>query len=103
MSCMLFCDAQLAHKFVDLATLNFADSAKLIHEDRVDILLDMQLHTLGHRLQITAHTPAAVQVSVIFLDTDCNAIHHTSISRVAYGAQHIHDTHDQSYAFPCDK
>lgn len=50
---------------MDLATVNFEDSANIINHDNIDVLLEMQLHTLGHRLQITAHTPAPVQVSYL--------------------------------------
>lgn len=55
----------MADKFVDLSTANFEDSARMINSDGIDVLLEMQLHTLGHRLQITAHNPAPVQVSYL--------------------------------------
>ena len=48
-----------------MATLNFAESASLIYSDNIDILLDMQLHTLGERLEITAHHPAPIQISYL--------------------------------------
>lgn len=48
-----------------MAALNFSESAALIYNDKIDVLLDMQLHTLGERLEITAHHPAPIQVSYL--------------------------------------
>ncbi len=47
--------------FVDIANLSHADAAKRIHDDRVDILVDLVGFTEGHRLDIAALRPAAVQ------------------------------------------
>jgi predicted O-linked N-acetylglucosamine transferase (SPINDLY family) len=44
----------LAHKFVDIAALSYAVAADAIRAEKIDILLDMQIHTLGSRLEITA-------------------------------------------------
>lgn len=59
---------QLSDGFEDLAHLSFAAAAQKIFDQEVDILLDMQLHTLGNRLAITARHPGAIQVcSLLFV------------------------------------
>ncbi len=40
-------------------------AAKLIHDDAIDILMDLSGHTSGNRLQIFAYKPAPIQVSWI--------------------------------------
>ncbi len=49
-------------RFVDVRTCGFADAARQIHADRVDILVDLQGHTHGGRMEICALRPAPVQV-----------------------------------------
>ena len=55
----------LADKFIDLASVSNADASAIIRQESVDILLDMQLHTLGHRLLITAAQPAPLQINYL--------------------------------------
>ncbi len=52
-------------KFVDLCNLGFADAAKCIYEDHVDILVDLMGHTKNNRLSICALRPAPIQVSYL--------------------------------------
>eukprot|EP01041_Mallomonas_annulata_P002226 gene2226-4325_t len=56
---------QLADRFVDLAASSTEASASVIRADEVHILLDMQGHTMGHRLEITAARPAPIQISYL--------------------------------------
>lgn len=55
---------QGAFRFIDLALLGYQEAAEVIRSEMIDVLLEMQLHTLGHRMQITAYHPAPVQVCI---------------------------------------
>ncbi|MGD8524049.1 MAG: tetratricopeptide repeat protein, partial [Desulfobacterales bacterium] len=50
-------------KFMDLRHLSFADAARRIYADQVDILVDLMGHIAGNRLEICALRPAPIQVS----------------------------------------
>ncbi|HYL17229.1 MAG TPA: hypothetical protein VEV20_00990, partial [Burkholderiales bacterium] len=52
-------------RFVDVAPLSHADAATRIHDDRVDILVDLKGYTTDSRPEIVALRPAPVQVSYI--------------------------------------
>jgi protein O-GlcNAc transferase len=54
-----------AHSFVDISTDSFQDAARRIKGDEVDILVDLQGHTLGARPQIVASRPSRIQVSFL--------------------------------------
>ncbi|CAN0203505.1 unnamed protein product, partial [Ectocarpus fasciculatus] len=54
-----------ASSFVDLYADGHSESIERIRADGVDILVDLQGHTLGGRGQITAARPALVQVSYL--------------------------------------
>jgi len=49
-------------RFVDIRPLSYADSAKRIYEDQVDILVELTGHTKDGRLEISALRPAPIQV-----------------------------------------
>ncbi|MCW2243329.1 O-linked N-acetylglucosamine transferase, SPINDLY family protein [Azospirillum canadense] len=49
-------------RFVDLSTVPHAEAAARIHDDGVDILVDLKGHTQGARIEIPAQRPAPVQV-----------------------------------------
>jgi predicted O-linked N-acetylglucosamine transferase (SPINDLY family) len=51
--------------FVNVAALPHADAAARIHDDRIDILVDLKGYTTDSRPEIVALRPAAIQVSYI--------------------------------------
>jgi len=51
--------------FVDLQNLNDLESAKIIHADGIDILIELMGHTRENRLAICAFRPAPVQISYL--------------------------------------
>ncbi len=54
-----------ADKFVDIRTLSHADAARRIHDDRVDILVELGGHTKDGRLGICALRPAPIQATYL--------------------------------------
>lgn len=52
-------------RFVDLSRLSHADAARRIHEDRVDILIDLKGYTQNARTEIMSWRPGAVQVQYL--------------------------------------
>ncbi|MBF0230554.1 MAG: tetratricopeptide repeat protein [Desulfamplus sp.] len=48
--------------FRDIRNLNHAESAQLIFDDKVDILIDLMGYTQGNRLEVAALRPAPIQV-----------------------------------------
>ena len=54
---------QLADHWRDVAQLADDDLAQRIHDDAIDILIDLSAHTLGHRLLVFARKPAPVQIT----------------------------------------
>ena len=52
-------------EFIDLTNLNHVDAARRIHADGIDILVDLNGHTTGNRLEICAMRPAPIQVSYL--------------------------------------
>jgi predicted O-linked N-acetylglucosamine transferase (SPINDLY family) len=53
----------LADGWRDIADLNDTEVAKLVRDDRIDILVDLSGHTDGNRLLVFARKPAPVQVT----------------------------------------
>jgi protein O-GlcNAc transferase len=51
--------------FRDIDKLSFDESAKLIHKDKIDILIDLMGYTSGNRFEIFAKCPAPIQVSYL--------------------------------------
>ncbi|HJN22803.1 MAG TPA: tetratricopeptide repeat protein [Rhodospirillales bacterium] len=51
--------------FVDISQFDDAQAAQRIFEDRVDILVDLNGHTTGNRLQIPALRPAPLQIAYL--------------------------------------
>lgn len=56
---------QMSDTWREIYTLNDEQLVELIHQDRIDILVDLSGHTAGNRLLVFAHKPAPVQVSYI--------------------------------------
>ena len=54
---------QAAHVWRDCAGLTDAELARQVREDRIDILIDLALHTAGNRLPVFARKPAPVQAT----------------------------------------
>ena len=54
---------QLADKWVEIAGWSDDKVSEQIQEDRIDILVDLAVHTTGNRLLVFARKPAPVQVS----------------------------------------
>jgi protein O-GlcNAc transferase len=52
-------------RFVDIGGLSYRDAAKAIHQDEIDILIDLKGYTHGSRPMIPALRPAPVQVSYL--------------------------------------
>jgi protein O-GlcNAc transferase len=52
-------------KFIDLRNLSYAEAAQRIYKDHVHILVDLNGHTGGNRLEISAFRPAPVQASYL--------------------------------------
>jgi predicted O-linked N-acetylglucosamine transferase (SPINDLY family) len=56
-----------ADRWVDTAGLSDAQLADRIRSDRIDILVDLALHTAGNRMLVFARKPAPVQVTMLGL------------------------------------
>jgi predicted O-linked N-acetylglucosamine transferase (SPINDLY family) len=56
---------QAADRFVDVRGLSDEQAAQRMRDDGVDILVDLQGHTRGHRLAILAQRPAPLQVAFL--------------------------------------
>jgi protein O-GlcNAc transferase len=52
-------------RFVDIGGLSYRDAARAIHQDEIDILIDLKGYTHGSRPMIPALRPAPVQVSYL--------------------------------------
>lgn len=54
-----------ADNFVDIKNYNYAEAAKKIYYDNVDILIDLKGHTKDPRLEICAMRPSPIQVTYL--------------------------------------
>jgi protein O-GlcNAc transferase len=52
-------------RFVDLRDKSHREAARCIHEDELDILIDLKGYTRGARTQILAYRPAPIQVNYL--------------------------------------
>jgi predicted O-linked N-acetylglucosamine transferase (SPINDLY family) len=59
----------LADEWQNIVGLSDSEVADRIRGDRIDILVDLALHTAGNRLLVFAHKPAPVQVSMLGMPT----------------------------------
>ncbi|MFH1604902.1 MAG: hypothetical protein ABIH03_13445, partial [Pseudomonadota bacterium] len=53
----------LAHEWRDIATLSDDAAARLVRDDRIDILVDLCGHSSGNRLLLFARKPAPIQMT----------------------------------------
>ena len=51
--------------FVDISSMSFLDTARRIHAEEIDILIDLMGHTSGNRLEIMALRPSPIQISYL--------------------------------------
>jgi predicted O-linked N-acetylglucosamine transferase (SPINDLY family)/SAM-dependent methyltransferase len=51
--------------FVDIRHVPHADAARRIHDDRIDILVDLKGYTRGSRAEILSYRPAPIQASFL--------------------------------------
>ena len=51
--------------FVDVQALTISETAETIHQDDIDILIDLKGFTRGTRTEVLAHRPAPVQVNFL--------------------------------------
>jgi hypothetical protein len=52
-------------RVVDIRSLTHAEAARRIHDDQVDILVDLKGYTRDSRMEILAHRPAPIQVNYL--------------------------------------
>lgn len=51
--------------FIDVQHVDIAEAARMIHRDRIDILIDLKGYTRGSRTEILTYRPAPVQVNYL--------------------------------------
>ena len=51
--------------FIEVQNLNYAELAEKIHNDKIDVLIDLSGHSAGNVLPVFAYKPAPVQISGI--------------------------------------
>jgi predicted O-linked N-acetylglucosamine transferase (SPINDLY family) len=51
--------------FVDISGVSYAEAASRIHQDKIDVLIDLMGYTTGGRPQIAALRPAPIQVNYL--------------------------------------
>ena len=54
-----------AHQWRNVVGMNDQQVAEQIHQDRIDILIDLAAHTAGNRLRLFARKPAPVQATYL--------------------------------------
>jgi protein O-GlcNAc transferase len=52
-----------AEHWIEIGEMSDAAAARRIREDRIDVLIDLALHTVNHRLLVFARKPAPVQMT----------------------------------------
>lgn len=57
--------AESCDRFIDISRLTDGEAADMIAKDDIDILIDLNVHITGERMEICAHRPAPVQISML--------------------------------------
>lgn len=81
---------QACEDFVDIRELTHTEAARRIHADGIDILIDLNGWTRGHRLAISAHRPAPVQACYLGYPgtTGCRFIDYAIVDPVVVPPDH---------------
>ncbi|MDX9861106.1 MAG: tetratricopeptide repeat protein [Rhodospirillales bacterium] len=82
---------QTCESFVDIRELAHHEAARRIHADDIDILIDLNGWTRGHRMAIGAHRPAPVQVCYLGYPgtTGCPFIDYAIVDSVVVPQDHV--------------
>ena len=82
----------LADKFLDMGLLSHEDASKVIENEGISILLDMQVHTLGNRMAILAHRPAPLQINYLVYPGTSGAsfLDHIVVDHIVAPLEHAH-------------
>lgn len=85
-------------RFVDMREMTLAEMARRIHEDEIDVLVDLKGQTYENRLGVFAFRPAPIQVSFLgfpgtsgagYIDYFIGDRHVTPLAHAPHYAEHI--------------
>lgn len=62
-----------SHQLVSFVGLSSLEAARRVEEDRVDLLMNLNGYTRGHRSDVFAHNPAPIQMSMVGFEMSMGA------------------------------